>query len=148
MFKNILIPTDGSKFSEKVVKDGVALAKLFNAKITGVHVTQKVFILPSEDFAAYDAEILKRIEDTNRKAGQRYLKHLEAAAHAGGGVKYESVLVEEKPAWEGIIEAAQKHHCDLIMMAAHGRTGVKALVLGSETNKVLTHSKIPVLVYR
>lgn len=147
MFKNILIPTDGSKFSEKVVKDGIALAKMFNAKITGVHVTPTVFILPSDDFAVHDAEVLKRIEDANHRAGQRYLKHLETAAHAGG-VKYESVLVKEKPAWEGIIDAAQKHHCDLIMMAAHGRTGVKALVLGSETNKVLTHSKIPVLVYR
>jgi len=147
MFKNILIPTDGSKFSEKVVKDGVALAKLFNAKITGVHVTQRVFILPAEEFAAYDAEVLKRIEDAARKAGKRYLKHLETAAQAGG-VKYESELVEEKPAWEGIIEAAQKHRCDLIMMAAHGRSGIKALVLGSETNKVLTHSKVPVLVYR
>jgi len=147
MFKNILIPTDGSKFSEKVDKDGVALAKLFNAKITGVHVTQRVFILPMEDFAAYDAEVLKRIEEDARKAGKRYLKHLETAARAGG-VTYESVLVDEKPAWEGIMEAAQKHHCDLIMMAAHGRSGIKALVLGSETHKVLTHSKIPVLVYR
>lgn len=146
MFQNILIPTDGSKFSEKVVKDGVALAKTFKAKITGVHVVENVVVYSADDLT-FDAEMLKRMEETNRKAGQRYLRRLENAAQTEG-VPFERVLIERSAPWEGIIEAAEKHHCELIVMAAHGRAGIKGLLLGSQTNKVLTHSKIPVLVYR
>lgn len=146
MFQNILIPTDGSKFSEKVVKDGVALAKTFKAKITGVHVVENVVVYSTDDLT-FDAEMLRRMEETNRKAGQRYLRRLENAAQTDG-VPFESVLLERSAPWEGIIEAAEKHRCDLIVMAAHGRAGIKGLLLGSQTNKVLTHSKIPVLVYR
>lgn len=146
MFQNILIPTDGSKFSETVVKNGVTLAKTFKAKITGVYVVESILVYSVDDLT-YDAEVLKRMEEANRKAGQRYLKHLETAARAEG-IAFEGVLLERRAPWEGIIEAAGKHHCDLIVMAAHGRAGIKGLLLGSQTNKVLTHSKIPVLVYR
>lgn len=147
MFKNLLIPTDGSEFSEKAVKDGITFAKIFGAKVTGVHVTSPVFILPPDDITGYDAKLLRETQEANRKAGQRYLKRIETAAKAEN-LAFDSVLIEEKPAWEGIIDAARKQNSDLIVMAAHGRSGVKALVLGSVTNKVLTHSKIPVLVYR
>jgi nucleotide-binding universal stress UspA family protein len=147
MFKNILIPTDGSDFSQKVVTDGVAMAKAINAKITGVHVFPTHHISPYGEFGPSDDVVQKQMKDAAQTEGNKYLDHIQAAAKAAG-VAFDRVILENDHAWKGIIEAASKKGCDLIMMAAHGRRGLSALLLGSETNKVLTHSKIPVLVYR
>lgn len=147
MFKHILIPTDGSAFSEKVVKDGVALAKTINAKITGVHIFPSHHISPYGEFGPSDDVVQKQMRDSATTQGNQYLDRIEAVAKSSG-VSFERVISENDDAWRGIIDAAQKKKCDLILMAAHGRRGLSALVLGSETNKVLTHSKIPVLVYR
>jgi nucleotide-binding universal stress UspA family protein len=147
MFKNILIPTDGSELSEKVVKDGVALAKVINAKITGVHIFPSHHISPYGEFGPSDDVVQKQMRDAATAQGNEFLDRIEAAAQSAG-VSFERVISEDDDAWRGIIDAAQKKKCDLIMMSAHGRRGLSALVLGSETNKVLTHSKIPVLVYR
>jgi len=147
MFKHILIPTDGSELSEKVVQDGMALAKAINAKITGVHIFPSHHISPYGEFGPPDDVVEKQMRESAITQGNQYLDRIEAAAKSAG-VGFERVLSENDDAWRGIIDAAQKKKCDLILMAAHGRRGLSALVLGSETNKVLTHSKIPVLVYR
>jgi nucleotide-binding universal stress UspA family protein len=147
MFKHILIPTDGSDFSEKVVKDGMALAKTINAKITGVHVYPSFIMISYGEFGPVDGELQKQMLESAKTEGDKYLDRLQAAAKSAG-VAFDRVLLENDNAWKGILETAQKKGCDLVLMAAHGRRGLSALVLGSETNKVLTHSKIPVLVYR
>ena len=147
MFKRILIPTDGSEFSQRAIIGGIDLAKACGATLTAVHVTPRVYAPMRDNSVDYDATFVERLEQEYRRAGEQYLKRVESAAQAAG-VACAGVLVESRPAWEGIVETAQKYECDVIVMAAHGRAGIKALVLGSETNKVLTHSKIPVLVYR
>ena len=150
MFKNILITTDGSEFSDKAVKEGVALAKALQAKVVGVH------IIPSNFAASYgyygevpwiDEELNQRMRAAATADGKRHVDRIHAAAHAAG-VESERVVVERNIVWKGIIDTATEYDCDLIIMAAHGRRGLSALVLGSETHRVLTHSKIPVLVYR
>jgi nucleotide-binding universal stress UspA family protein len=146
MFKNILIPTDGSEFSEKIVNDGMALAKTLHAKVTGVHVFSSYLISPYGEFGPSDDEVYKQMRAVGEREANRYLDRLQAAA-TSAGVEFDRVVLEKDHPWEGILEAAKKEGCDAIMMAAHGRSGLSALVLGSETNKVLTHSKIPVLVY-
>jgi nucleotide-binding universal stress UspA family protein len=147
MFKHILIPTDGSEFSEKVVKDGMALAKAINAKITAVHAYPSFINISYGEFGSIDGEVQEQLLESAKTEGNKYLDRLQAAAKSAD-VIFDRVLLENDDAWKGILDAAQKKGCDLILMAAHGRRGLSALVLGSETNKVLTHSKIPVLVYR
>ena len=147
MFKNILIPTDGSELSDKAVKHGVALARAFGAKLVGLHVMPDPVALYTTEVAWADDRILERMREAAVADGKKYLDAFQAAADAGG-VKFERVLRQDDQVWKGIIDTAKEKDCDLILMAAHGRRGVAALLIGSETNKVLTHSRIPVLVYR
>jgi nucleotide-binding universal stress UspA family protein len=147
MFKNILIPTDGSEFSEMVVKDGLALAKLLDAKITGLHVFSTKELCALDEFWSGADSVLQQIRDHRLNEGRRYLDHLDVAARSQG-VEFDRVILEHDHVWEAIVDTAREKNCDLVMMAAHGRQGLSALVIGGETNKVLIHSKIPVLVYR
>ena len=145
MYKHILIPTDGSDLSNKAIRHGVALAKAINAKVTGITVT-----IPFHVFAA-DPETVTDTLDSYRKrmsaAATKYLTQVKDAA-AAVGVTCAVIVAEHEHPYSAIIDAANKNGCDLIVMASHGRRGISAVVLGSETVKVLTHSKIPVLVYR
>jgi nucleotide-binding universal stress UspA family protein len=145
MYKHILLPTDGSPLSERAVADGIRLAKALGAKVTAFHVTPLVH--PESEnptaFAAQVREHERRAEESTRTA----LGQAEQAARAAG-VAWSGLHKEGDSPWEEIIAAAGAQGCDLIFMASHGRRGVSALVLGSETHKVLTHSKIPVLVVR
>ena len=147
MFTNILIPTDGSELSENVVKNGIALAKMCNAKIIGVHVVPATYLIYYGEIGPVDTGTETGLREAARTRGRTYLDRLEATAKSAG-VRFDRVLSESNDPWRGIIDVAQNQGRDLIMMAAHGRRGLAALVLGSETNKILTHSKIPVLVYR
>jgi nucleotide-binding universal stress UspA family protein len=147
MFTNILIPTDGSEFSEKVLKDGVELARATGARITALHAYPKHRISPYGEFGPSDDVVEKQVTESAVRDGNAFIDRIEAAARPGK-VKVERVIVQHDNPWQAIVETATAKGCDLIMMAAHGRRGLSALVLGSETNKVLTHSKIPVLVYR
>ncbi len=149
MFKHILIPTDGSEFSGKVVKEGIALAKALDARITAVHIVVSHRLSPFDlgMVAALDERVEKEVEQAFQAAGETYLDRIQKAAEAAD-MTCDRVLLRGEEPWKGIIETANNKGCDLIMMAAHGRRGISALLLGSETNKVLTHSKIPVLVYR
>jgi nucleotide-binding universal stress UspA family protein len=145
MYTNILIPTDGSELSEKAVQHGMALAKRIGAKVT------VLTVLP--DFHTFTTDT-QMIEDTPAqyriRMQQRAEKILGAVIHAAQsmGVSCEGVHVEYEHPYQAIIDTAMSKSCDLIVMASHGRHGISALVLGSETVKVLTHSKIPVLVHR
>jgi nucleotide-binding universal stress UspA family protein len=145
MFKHILIPTDGSDLSNKAIRYGMALAKASNAKVTGITVT-----IPFHVFAI-EPEMFTDTADSYKKrtstVATKYLTQLKDAA-AAAGVACAVIHAEHEHPYQVIIDAASKNGCDLIAMASHGRRGISAVVLGSETVKVLTHSKIPVLVYR
>ena len=145
MFKHILLPTDGSKLSEAAVEKGMHFAKGIQAKITGL------FVVPKEYPSYYEAEIPGSFKDQAeaecKAMAKRHLSSLNKAAQEAG-VACEVVMEASDQPYEAIVSMAEQKGCDLIMMASHGRRGVGALLLGSETQKVLTHSKIPVLVYR
>jgi nucleotide-binding universal stress UspA family protein len=145
MFKNILLPTDGSPLSEVAVEKGIDFAKSIHAKVTGL------CAVPKECPSFYDAEFPGGFKDkaaAECKANAKiHLAALTKLAH-GAGVACDVVLETTDQPYEAIVDVAEQKGCDLIMMASHGRRGIGALLLGSETQKVLTHSKIPVLVYR
>jgi nucleotide-binding universal stress UspA family protein len=145
MYTNILIPTDGSELAEKAVHHGIALAKRVGAKAT------VLTVLPPFHTFTTDTQM---IEDTPAQYKARMQKHAEkilgAVAHAAqtAGVACETIQVEHEHPYQAIIYTAQSKGCDLIVMGSHGRHGISAIVLGSETVKVLTHCKIPVLIHR
>jgi len=145
MYKNILIPTDGSELSGKALRDGISLAKTLGAKITVLTVSMPfhVFTLAMEVVIDTAPEYARRMQAKATKILD------EAGANAkAAGVECETMHVEHEHPYQAIINAAGTKGCDLITMASHGRRGVAALVLGSVTVQVLTHSKIPVLVHR
>jgi nucleotide-binding universal stress UspA family protein len=145
VYKHILIPIDGSDLSNKAVEQGVLFAKKIGAKVTAVTVTEPFFlVLGSRQF-----DLSSPIEYTNlvETYAEEVLGAVSAAAQAAG-VPCETLRMEHGQAYQAIIDAAEARSCDLIVMASHGRRGASAVVLGSVTVKVLTHSKIPVLVYR
>jgi len=145
MYKHILIPTDGGELAEKAVEHGLALAKDFGARVTVVRVTPPPQPLVIEGVVlAYPSEDLRRQIKASVEGGFERIKGEAKAA----GVACTCRHVEQEQPWQAIIAAAKDASCDLIVMSSHGRRGVSALVLGSETQKVLTHSTIPVLVYR
>ncbi len=147
MFKHILLPTDGSELSTKAVKAGIAFAKSVRAKVTGVHAFPATLAIYYGELAWVDEQLQQQMREASESEGNKYLDDVQAAAKSAE-VEFRRVLVESDSPWKAIVDTAQSKGCDLIVMAAHGRRGMAALVLGSETNKVLTHSKIPVLVYR
>jgi nucleotide-binding universal stress UspA family protein len=145
MYQHILIPTDGSTLSRVAVQQGAALAKALGARVTLVTV--------SAPYAAVSVEplyVASTTEDYERMVADVARKVLDegAAAVKEAGVACDTRQVVHAQPWQAIIDAARDAGCDLIAMASHGRSGLAAVVLGSETTKVLTHSRIPVLVYR
>ena len=145
MFKNILVPTDGSDLAAKAVEQGVLFAKEIGAKITAVTVTEPFHLLAVAPSQLESTPIeYKKYAETH---AEKVLGAVSAAAKFAG-VACETLRVEHEQVYQAIIDAASARRCDLIVIASHGRRGVSAVVLGSETVKVLTHSKIPVLVYR
>ena len=145
MFKQILIPTDGSVLSLIAIGPAIALAKAFSAGITGVTVSTPYHILTADPVMVADTE--ERYQRDCAKRAERDLAPIKEAARSAG-LQYNSVHVYEDRVHEAIIGAAAKQGCDLVVIASHGRKGASALLLGSETTKVLTHSKVPVLVVR
>jgi nucleotide-binding universal stress UspA family protein len=145
MFKHILLPSDGSPLSEAAMRKGIQFAKTINARVTGFCVTPKL------RYFSYDSDIGREFEKQAAAAVQAEVaKNLLAIKKAAkeAGVACDTAQEKSDEPYEAIIAAAQKRQCDLIIMASHGRRGGEGLLLGSETQKVLTHSKIPVLIYR
>jgi nucleotide-binding universal stress UspA family protein len=145
MYTNILIPTDGSELAGKAARHGIAFAQRIAAKVTALTV--------SPPFHTFTTDT-QMIEDTPAQYQTRMRNHAEktlsaiADAARTAGVACEIVYVEHEHPYRAIIDTADTKACDLIVMASHGRRGFATIVLGSETLKVLTHCKIPVLVHR
>lgn len=133
MFKHILLPTDGSKLSEKSIKQGIRFAKACDAKVTALTVIPRIAL------GQYEEEAIGQANG--------YLNFVKKVAK-GADVECEVVSALSDKPFKEIVKLAEKKGCDLILMASHGRHGVEGFLLGSETQKVLTHSQIPVLVYR
>jgi len=148
MYQHIMLPFDGSELSQKAAKEGIALAKMIGAKITLITV-----IVPFHTgiTSPITSEIVHEVEHGRDEESKKKVAklHADIASRAkSDGVQCESVIAMDGNPYEQIIAKAKKLKCDLIVMASHGRRGFDALLLGSETAKVLTHSKIPVLVVR
>lgn len=148
MYKHILLPVDGSRLSLKAVDECLAFAKSGGAKVTILNVVPHFSMHITVGFSS---DVVKGLEKTReaeyRKAGERLIAELKAQAKAAS-VDCDGIVVVGDSPYEAIIANAEKRGCDLIMMASHGRRGLDAVLIGSETVKVLTHTKIPVLVVR
>ncbi|HMK22129.1 MAG TPA: universal stress protein [Terriglobales bacterium] len=147
MFKRILLPTDGSPVSRKAVKQGVALAKAVGAKVVGFFSPEDYRALLYSEYVPPSLMSEEEFQAQAKKTAEKHLTFIEKTAKADG-VAYEGFYLASMAPWEAIIAAAKKKKCDLIVMGSHGRSGLAGLVLGSQTTKVLTHSKVPVFVTR
>ena len=145
MFKHLLLPTDGSQMATAAIQQAVQFAKGINAKVTGI------YVMPEFQTFTFKTEMLsdtkEAFERDCRAHAEQYLAVIKTAASAAGVACDTAVATSEHP-YEAIIQAAEANGCDLIAMASHGRKGLQGVLLGSETQKVLTHSILPVLVYR
>jgi len=144
MFKKILLPTDGSELSAKAVQGALKMAGELGASVVGLTVVEPYSY---STLSEYRPETLEAFEARNAQAAEQRLAPLVQAA-SDAKVPCETVTVKSFSPYEAIIDTAKKYGCDVIFMASHGRRGLSAVLLGSETQKVLTHSTIPVLVYR
>jgi nucleotide-binding universal stress UspA family protein len=147
MYKHILIPTDGSPLSNAAAAAGIRLAKKLGARVTGLFAAPAATPLVYRDILPVGYGTPQQNAALIKRAAARHLDYIARAAK-GAGVRCETVsLVDDFPA-AAILAQAKKRGCDLIFMASHGRRGLRGVLLGSETQKVLAASAIPVLVYR
>jgi nucleotide-binding universal stress UspA family protein len=147
MYKNILVPTDGSPLSRRTIRDAAKMARKLGAKITGFYVAAPYHI---EIYADYVPPDMITPQEHDAMAEKTAKRHLEAGRKeaAANRVAYSGNFVMSDSPAEAIVKAARKYKCDLICMGTHGRSGLSKLLLGSHTNKVLELSRIPVLVHR
>jgi nucleotide-binding universal stress UspA family protein len=147
MYKNLLVATDGSKLSSKAVAHAIGLAKAVGARMTAFYAAPDYPMPAYADGVVYEPVSRKEYAKLAAEDAEKILKDVTAKAAAGGVTCTTTFAIAASP-WEGILDAAKKNKCDAIVMASHGRRGVSAMLLGSETQKVLTHSKLPVIVVR
>lgn len=147
MFKHILVPTDGSALSTDTVKKAVEFARETGARITFFYSKPDYPVAFYGEGALIDPTTPEKFAEMAEKQSQEILAAAQALAAAAGVGSAVATTTSDVP-YEAIIGAATDNGCDLIFMASHGRRGLSGLLLGSETQKVLTHSKVPVLVYR
>ena len=147
MYKHIMIPTDGSELCDKAIDAGIEFAREVHAHVTGFTAVPEYQIPTEDEMMARRGVSLEQYEREARKHAEAALQKIADRARAAG-VEYNADYAQSDRPWDAIIQAAKKHGCDLIFMASHGRRGISALIHGSQTQGVLTHSKIPTLVYR
>jgi nucleotide-binding universal stress UspA family protein len=147
VFKHVLLPTDGSKVSRKAIKAGVRLAKELGAKVTAYYAIDAMPAYSYADGYLLNATLMKEFDQRSREQGEKVLAEVVKAARAAG-VRCETLITKPATAYQGIVAAAKRQRCDVIFMASHGRGDLATLLLGSVTQKVLAHTKTPVLVYR
>lgn len=145
MYKHLLLPTDGTPLSQDTVRRCMRFARESGAKVTGF------YAMPEFQVLTYHPEMLEGTRELYEKQArieaEKLLSFVKEAAEQEG-VPCDTVMTTSNSPYEAIIKAARDRGCDLIFMASHGRRGIEGFLLGSETQKVLTHSKIPVLVHR
>ena len=147
MYQRLLVATDHSRLSRKAEKAAIGLAASTGASLVVLHVVPDYPMSYFEGAVTLSPQEVARIEGTWTERGQKVVDAVVEAA-AGQGVKARGVLAHSDRVAEAVMAAARKHRCDLIVMASHGRKGLTRVLLGSETQHVLTHSTIPVLVLR
>jgi nucleotide-binding universal stress UspA family protein len=147
MYKHILVATDGSKLSKKAVTHAISLAKALGARLTAFYASPDYPLPIYADGVVYEPFSRKEYAARCEKEAAKILAAGAAEAKLAGVALASAHAISASP-WEAILAAARKHKCDAIVMASHGRRGISALLLGSETQKVLTHSKVPVIVVR
>jgi nucleotide-binding universal stress UspA family protein len=146
MYKHILVPTDGSRLSDQAIATAAQLARLCKARITGLNLIRP-YDRPLRSEGTDSGPSARLYREATETQAREALAKVAAAAEAAGVPCTGKYLNAQQP-WKAIIRIAKSEKCDLIVMASHGRSGLAGIVIGSETNKVLTHSKIPVLVCR
>lgn len=148
MFKNVLVPTDGSELSTKAVRRALQIAKAMKAKVTAIHAYPELQSTARDEFIGpFNLLTKRRYNAKALEATDRYLATVTKAAKAAG-IEAEVMAIASDRPYEAIIKTAKRKKCDLIIMGSHGRSGVAGLLLGSVTQKVLSHSTLPVLVLR
>lgn len=147
VFKHILLPTDGSRFSLKAAQAGVQLAAQLGAKVTGFHAIETWSPTLYGEGYGIDVKTFQAFERAARRSGERQVAAVGKLAKAAG-VPFTPLVVKARTPYEGILEAARKKGCDAIFIGSHGRRGLTRLMMGSVTQKVLSHATIPVVVYR
>ena len=149
MYKHILVPTDGSALSDKAVDAAIKLAKLAGARITAFHAIEPYPLQGA--YAAEASGVAELQPEVFAERSEEYAKRVldaVASAAAAANVPCATGFASSRSVFQAIIDKAGTEGCDLIVMASHGRRGLEGFLLGSETHKVLTHTSIPVLVYR
>lgn len=147
MYQRILVPTDGSQLSKKAVRSAIELAARVGAEIVALNVVPRYPMSYFEGAMPLEDDDVARVEQHWAEIGQALADDVAKAA-AKAGVKAKALTVRSDLVAEAILTAAHKHKCDLVVMASHGRKGLKRVLLGSETQHVLTHGQVPVLVLR
>ena len=147
MYKHLLVPTDGSKLSNKAVVQAVALAKSLGARVTAFYVSRDYPMPIAAEGIVYEPLSKKEYAAIAAKEAAKVFGPVLAKTKSAGVDCGTQHVIGGAP-WVGILDAAKKVKCDAIVMASHGRGGVASAVLGSQTNRVLAHSKIPVMVCR
>ncbi|OOG36721.1 universal stress protein [Polaromonas sp. A23] len=147
MYKRILVATDGSTLSKKAVRSAIDLAGAVGAELVALYVVPRYPTAYFEGGVTISSQDVARIEKQWADKGKAVVEAVKLAAQ-GEGIKARAVIASSDLVAESIINAAKKQKCDLVVMASHGRKGIKRVLLGSETQHVLTHSSVPVLVLR
>lgn len=146
MFKHILMPTDGSEHSEQAIKRGIELAKLCNAKVTGIHVIPDYHVMLAYE-GAFDSGTGERIQEEARQNAARFLQFVATAA-AAANVPCDTVVATNAHPYDAIIDTANERGCDLIVMTARYRKALVQLIMRDQATRVLHRASIPVLTFR
>jgi nucleotide-binding universal stress UspA family protein len=147
MYRKLLVATDGSPLSKKAVRSAIDLAAALGAELVALYVVPRYPVSYFEGGVTIPAQEVARIEEQWSRKGQAIVDAVAQTAEAAG-VKTKAVVSRSDLVAESILAAVRKHRCDLVVMASHGRKGLKRILLGSETQQVLTHGSVPVLVLR
>jgi len=147
MYKNLLLATDGSNLSSKAATHAIGLAKALGARLTAFYSAPDYPLPAYADGVVYEPVSRDEYNKLAAQDADKILGDVAAQAKAAGVTCNTTYSIATAP-WEAILDAAKKNGCDGIVMASHGRRGVSAMLLGSETQKVLTHTKLPVIVVR
>jgi len=147
MFKHILLPTDGSPLASKAITAGLRFAREIGARVTVYHALEELPAGLTDEGFAVDPDVVRQFEQIALDRGQSYIDAVRERAERAR-VRCHTIVDATRPPHAGIVAAATRRRCDVIFMSSHGRRGLKGLLLGSVTHRVLTHSKVPVVVYR